>query len=84
MATQLLLFAEPLLCEGLGQLLSRADGGYQVASQADGLAGAPQLVIWHLGTTPSFDNLAREVTQLQQRWQPAPVLVLLQIGRAHV
>ena len=83
MATQLLLFAEPLLCEGLGQLLSRADGDYQVVSQADGLAGAPQLVIWHLGTTTSFDNLAREVTQLQQRWQPAPVLVLLPEGQPH-
>ena len=83
MATQLLLFAEPLLWEGLSQLLSRADGDYQVVSQTDGLAGAPQLVIWHLGTPPSFDNLAREVTQLQQRWQPAPVLVLLPEGQPH-
>ena len=83
MAAQLLLFAEPLLCEGLSQLLISADQEYQVVSQADGLRGAPQLVIWHIGNAPDFDLLAREVVLLQQRWQPAPLLLLLPEGQPH-
>ncbi|NDC15410.1 MAG: DUF3685 domain-containing protein, partial [Synechococcaceae bacterium WB9_2_170] len=83
MAAQLLLFAEPLLCDGLSQLLISADQDYQVVSQADALRGAPQLVIWHLGNAPDFDVLAREVILLQQRWQPTPLLLLLPEGQPH-
>ncbi|MFY8148108.1 MAG: DUF3685 domain-containing protein [Prochlorococcaceae cyanobacterium] len=77
-AAQLLLFADPLLREGLASLLQAPPAGYRVALAPEQLNGAPQLVIWCL-RAPLGDpgSLGAELLQLQERWQPAPLLLLL-------
>ncbi|MFM7266259.1 MAG: DUF3685 domain-containing protein [Cyanobium sp.] len=74
---RLLLFAEPLQREGLNQWLSQAPEGWQVIQEEQAAAGAPALVIWCLAVPPDRLALARELSRLQERWQPAPVLLLL-------
>ena len=83
MPSQLLLFAEPLLCEGLTRLLERPGGDYQVVSQPNQLGGKPALVIWHPGSELSFLTLRRELEQLRRRWQPVPLLLLLPQGQPY-
>ena len=41
------------------------------------LTGAPALVIWSIDTVASLASLQQELFALQERWQPAPVLLLL-------
>jgi hypothetical protein len=74
---RLLLFAEPLQREGLRQWLAAAPEGWGVLDDPSTAAGAPQLVIWCLATAPDAAALLRELRSLQERWQPAPVLLLL-------
>ncbi len=70
------MFAEPLQREGLSQWLHN-HCGWQVLSDADQLEGAPSLVIWSLPGHSEPAGLAIELAQLQERWQPAPLLLLL-------
>jgi DNA-binding NarL/FixJ family response regulator len=70
---QLLILAEPLLGEGLLQVLQ----SYRCCSQAETLSGAPQLVLWSLSAELPAATLMRELQQLRERWQPAPLLLLL-------
>ena len=83
MPSQLLLFAEPLLSEGLTRLLEAPEAGYRVATQPEELAGRPQLVIWHPGSVATLASLHRELEQLRGRWQPAPLLLLLPQDQPH-
>jgi hypothetical protein len=73
-APPLLILAEPLLREGLIRLLERSYG-----IQADGTPaqGSPQLVIWSADADLPLQTLELELLQLRERWQPAPVLLLL-------
>ncbi|KAF0653338.1 hypothetical protein L107_09296 [Cyanobium sp. Copco_Reservoir_LC18] len=81
---QLLLFADPLERAGLTSWLE-ADGsgadsdgwaGCRVVGP-DELQGAPQLVLWYLGSLPEPQALDAESRRLLERWQPAPLLLLL-------
>ena len=77
-SSQLLLFAEPLLRDGLTRLLAAQSGLYSVAEQPDQLQGLPQLVIWQASSADlQGGRLAEELLRLKERWQPAPVLLLL-------
>jgi DNA-binding NarL/FixJ family response regulator len=77
-SSQLLLFAEPLLRDGLTRLLAAQSGLYSVAQQPDQLQGLPQLVIWQASSGDlQGGRLAEELLRLKERWQPAPVLLLL-------
>ena len=76
-APQILLFAEPLLRQGLVALLGAEPAGYRLASGAEALVGAPQLVIWSLAAPLEPVNLLGELERLEQRWHPAPLLLLL-------
>jgi len=80
---QLLLFAEPLLREGLTRLLEAPEAGYRVAAKPEDLGGRPQLVIWHPGSASTLASLERELEQLRSRWHPAPLLLLLPQGQPH-
>ena len=78
MNSQLLLFAEPLLRDGLTRLLMAQAGLYSVAERPEQLQGLPQLVIWQASSGDlQGGRLAAELLRLQERWQPAPVLLLL-------
>lgn len=78
MSSQLLLFAEPLLRDGLTRLLMAQAGLYSVAERPEQLQGLPQLVIWQANPGDlQGGRLAAELLRLQERWQPAPVLLLL-------
>jgi hypothetical protein len=81
--SQLLLFAEPLLCEGLTRLLESPEAGYRVARQPTELEGRPALVIWHPGSMATLATLSRELEQLRSLWQPAPLLLLLPQDQTH-
>jgi hypothetical protein len=74
---RLLLFADPLQREGLHQWLTAAPEGWRVLTDPGSDAGTPQLVIWCLATAPEPTSLEAELRRLQERWQPAPVLLLL-------
>ncbi|MCP9880991.1 DUF3685 domain-containing protein [Cyanobium sp. Alchichica 3B3-8F6] len=80
MSAQLLLFAEPLLRDGLNRLLTAQPGLYHVAETPDQLKGLPALVIWQASSQDMRGGLAQEVLRLQERWQPAPLLLLLPAG----
>ena len=84
MSAQLLLFAEPLLRDGLTRLLTAQAGHYTVAQSPEELSGLPQLVVWQMGRPvgrgASLEALAQELQLLQERWQPAPLLLLLPAG----
>ena len=78
LSSQLLLFAEPLLRDGLTRLLAAQRGLYSVAERPDQLQGLPQLVIWQASSGDlQGGRLAEELLRLKERWQPAPVLLLL-------
>ncbi len=77
----ILLFAEPLQQAGLRSWLEAGDSGWQVLSDPAALHGAPKLVLWSLGSFPEPGTLETELRLLRERWQPAPVLLLL--PRAH-
>jgi hypothetical protein len=79
-APQLLILAEPLLQEALASLLmsSNEEGeAYRTAPGSDQLEGAPQLVIWSVGNAVAAASLEREVALLRERWQPAPLLLVI-------
>ena len=73
-APQLLILAEPLLREGLVRLL---EPGFQTAVDPEGLRGSVRLVIWSAAGNLPLATLQRELHQLRDRWQPAPVLLLV-------
>ncbi len=74
---EILLFAPDLLGESLAAEIPTNELPLQVRLSADQLLGHPSLVIWSLPTEPQPLILQREILQLQQRWTPAPTLLLL-------
>ena len=77
-SSQLLLFAEPLLRDGLSRLLKAQGQLYSVAEHPEQLQGLPQLVIWQASSSDlKGGRLGEELLRLQERWQPAPLLLLL-------
>ena len=75
-SARLLLFAEPLQREGLLRWLE-GETGWQVIADAEQLNGSPSLVIWSLVAPVEAGSLLSELQRLQDRWQPAPLLLLL-------
>lgn len=81
---QLLLLADPLERAGLTSWLEAADasadpdgwGGCRVVDSGE-LKGAPQLVLWCLGSLPEPQALDAESRRLLERWYPAPLLLVL-------
>nr|WP_286193104.1 MULTISPECIES: DUF3685 domain-containing protein [unclassified Synechococcus] len=81
----MLLFADPLERAGLTSWLEAADtsadpdgwGGCRVVVDSGELQGAPQLVLWCLGSLPEPQALDAESRRLLERWYPAPLLLLL-------
>ncbi len=74
---QLLLLADPLPREGLRRWLALEPPAYRLVDAADALDGPPRLVLWALTTPPPANLLLEELRQLQDRWHPAPVLLVL-------
>ena len=80
---QLLVFAEPLQREGLLVWLAAAKQGWIAFTSAEELKAAPQLVLWSLQGSPAPLQLSAELERLQERWQPAPLLLLLPQGHRY-
>ena len=80
MSSQLLLFAEPLLRDGLARLLTAQGSLYTAVESPQQLRGLPQLVIWQVNSPINPPLLAQELQSLQERWRPAPLLLLLPTG----
>ncbi len=77
----LLLYAEPLAAEGLARLLEAELPDCQVRPAAKAEGGAlPQVVIWQPHVAMEPVALLLECQRLQERWQPAPLLLLLTEG----
>jgi hypothetical protein len=81
LSTQLLLLADPLSAAGLSRWIESARGDLSVVVGTEALQGAPALVIWAPANGMPIGSLQREVTLLRERWQPAPLLVVL--AQAH-
>ena len=73
----MLLLAPDLLGESLALKLTSARDDWEVVLRPDRLSGAPALVIWSIDTMASLAAVQQELFALQERWQPAPVLLLL-------
>ena len=73
----MLLLAPDLLGESLALKLTSAREDWEVVLRPERLTGAPALVIWSIDTVASLASLQQELFALQERWQPAPVLLLL-------
>ena len=80
MTVQLLLFAASLAGDGLQALLEAQLPQCRVSRAVDADAPLPQLVIWQPDSTIEPLSLALECRSLQERWQPAPLLLLLTPG----
>ena len=74
---RILLLAPDLLGESLALQLTRRNSDWEVSLRPDALNGHPQIVIWSIDKLPSLSALQREVLLLQERWHPAPLLLLL-------
>ena len=73
----MLLLAPGPFGESLALQLTSQRPSWEVALKPEQLAGAPHVVIWSIDALLSIPALQQEVHQLQQRWQPAPLLLLL-------
>ncbi|MFM7653605.1 MAG: DUF3685 domain-containing protein [Vulcanococcus sp.] len=79
-AAQLLILADPLLREGLQRLLERPEpdaSPLRLATDASQLQGGADLVIWSVAGGMPAESLLQELQQLRERWQPAPLLLLV-------
>ncbi|MFN9548479.1 MAG: DUF3685 domain-containing protein [Cyanobacteriota bacterium] len=74
---QILLLADPLPGEGLKRWLTLDPPLYRLVDQADQLDGPPRLLIWILTSQPPASALVEELRQLQERWHPTPVLLVI-------
>ena len=79
----LLLFAEPLQREGLLRWLEEDPAGYRVSADPGQEGLSPRLLIWSLTGTLPAERLEAEARQLLDRWQPAPLLLLLPGGHRY-
>jgi hypothetical protein len=77
---QLLLFAASLAGDGLQALLEAELPNCRVSRAVGADAALPQLVIWQPDSAIEPLSLALECRSLQERWQPAPLLLLLPSG----
>ncbi len=80
MTPQLLLFAEPLLRDGLIRLIQARAAALTVVSDPADLRGAPQILLWALEADCDPGQLQIQLQLLQERWQPAPLLLVLPAG----
>ena len=59
------------------QWLGQSGRGWRLCGDPSELQGAPSLVLWSLETPQEIGSLTVEMGLLQERWQPAPLLLLL-------
>ncbi|MCB4406285.1 DUF3685 domain-containing protein [Synechococcus sp. MU1642] len=76
----MLLLAPDLFGESLALKLTSARTDWEVVLRPERLKGSPALVIWSIDTVASLSAIQQELFALQERWQPAPVLLLLPSG----
>ena len=76
-AREILLFAPDLLGESLAAELSTAEHPLSIRRSSEALESHPDLVIWALPGRSQSLLLDREILQLQQRWTPSPILLVL-------
>jgi len=74
---ELLLLAPELLGESLALQLSQRSADLLVRLHPDSLQRNPCLVIWSVDQITSLSALHHELRLQQERWQPAPLLLLL-------
>ena len=74
---ELLLLAPELLGESLALQLSQRFSDLEIRLRAETLNGSPCLVIWSVEQRATLDSIRRELRHLQERWQPAALLLLL-------
>jgi len=79
----ILLFAEPLQREGLRRWLEDDPAGYRVTAYPGQEGLSPRLLIWSVTSPPPVERLEAEARQLLDRWQPAPLLLLLPEGHRY-
>lgn len=75
--TKILLLAPDLLGESLALQLTTAEPDIEVALKPDQLKGRPALVIWSIQRIESVAPLKMQLQNMQDHWQPAPLLLLL-------
>ena len=74
---RILLLAPDLLGESLALQLTAANPGWEVLLKPEQLSGRPVLVVWSIDSFMPVSSIRLEALQLVERWQPAPLLLLL-------
>jgi hypothetical protein len=80
LTSQLLLLAEPLNAAGLSRWIEDSGSDLTVVGRVEALQGPPAIVLWAPAASMAVQSLQREVTLLRERWQPAPLLLVLAEG----
>lgn len=73
---QILILGDGLSREGLKRWLSQEPSRHRLVDAPELLEGAPRLILWSLTTLPPANTLYEELRLLQERWHPAPLLLL--------
>lgn len=73
---QILILGDGLSREGLKRWLIQEPPLYRLVDSPEQLDGAPRLILWSLTTLPPANMLFEELRLLQERWHPAPLLML--------
>ena len=76
-SARILLLAPDLLGESLALQLTAANPDWEVLLKSEQLSGRPGLVVWSIDSLTSISSIQLEALQLTERWQPAPLLLLL-------
>ncbi len=74
---RILLLAPKLLGESLALQITSNNSDLDVILRPEALVGHPKLVIWSIDAVSSLAAVRHEAFILQERWQPAPLLLLL-------
>lgn len=77
MSRHLLVIAEPLLAEGLGRLIGETYPGDRVSTDPSAVDSTVALVLWFPNATITAEALTHESQHLQERWDPALLLIVL-------
>ena len=80
MSRHLLVLAEPLLAEGLARLIGESHPEDRISTNPDAVDTGLALVLWCPDASISAEALIRESQHLLERWEPAPLLVVLPAG----
>ncbi len=76
-STRILLLAPKLLGESLALQLNKGDPSLEISFDTSNPDKRPSLVIWSIESLEAPNAIQIEIARLKEKWNPAPLLILL-------